>query len=127
MKFRESFRPFAPAILADKVAEWFECDPEVRVPFMERVFQFRREKRAAVPAVVHVDDSGRLQTVDANSNPRYQRLISSFYELTGVPIVLNTSFNLNGEPIVCTPEDAVRTFYSCGLDVLYLGNLRITK
>jgi carbamoyltransferase len=127
VKYRESFRPFAPAILAEKVAEWFECDPEVRVPFMERVFQFRLEKRAAVPAVVHVDGSGRLQTVDANSNPRYQRLISSFYELTGVPIVLNTSFNLNGEPIVCTPEDAVRTFYSCGLDVLYLGNLRITK
>ena len=127
VKFRESFRPFAPAILADNVAEWFECDPAARVPFMERVFQFRLEKRAAVPAVVHVDGSGRLQTVDETSNQRYQRLISSFYELTGVPIVLNTSFNLNGEPIVCTPEDAVRTFYSCGLDVLYLGNLRITK
>jgi len=94
---------------------------------MERVYQFRPEKRDAVPAVVHVDGSGRLQTVDAHANPRYHRLISSFDELTGVPIVLNTSFNLNGEPIVCAPEDAVRTFYSCGLDELYLGNIRITK
>jgi len=127
VKYRESFRPFAPAILVEKVAEWFECEPGAQVPFMERVYQFRPEKRDAVPAVVHVDGSGRLQTVDAHANPRYHRLISSFDELTGVPIVLNTSFNLNGEPIVCAPEDAVRTFYSCGLDVLYLGNIRITK
>jgi carbamoyltransferase len=127
VKYRESFRPFAPAILADKVAEWFECEPGAQVPFMERVYQFRPEKRDAVPAVVHVDGSGRLQTVDTHANPRYHRLISRFDELTGVPIVLNTSFNLNGEPIVCAPEDAVRTFYSCGLDVLYLGNIRITK
>jgi carbamoyltransferase len=127
VKYREGFRPFAPAILAEKVAEWFECEPDTRVPFMERVHQFRSEKRDAVPAVVHVDGSGRLQTVDAHANPRYHRLISQFEELTGVPIVLNTSFNLNGEPIVCAPEDAVRTFYSCGLDVLYLGNVRVTK
>ena len=127
VKYRESFRPFAPAILAEKVAEWFECEPGAQVPFMERVYQFRPEKRDAVPAVVHIDGTGRLQTVDAHVNPRYHRLISSFEELTGVPIVLNTSFNLNGEPIVCAPEDAVRTFYSCGLDVLYLGDIRITK
>jgi carbamoyltransferase len=127
VKYRESFRPFAPAILAEKVAEWFECEPGAQVPFMERVYQFRSEKRDVVPAVAHVDGSGRLQTVDAHANPRYYRLISSFEELTGVPIVLNTSFNLNGEPIVCTPEDAVRTFYSCGLDVVYLGDIRISK
>jgi carbamoyltransferase len=127
IKFREGFRPFAPAILADRVSDWFECGPETRVAFMERVLPFRPEKRDLVPAVVHADGSGRLQTVDADASPRYHALIQEFERLTGVPIVLNTSFNLNGEPIVCSPEDAIRTFYSCALDVLYLGSTRISK
>ncbi len=127
IKFREAFRPFAPAILADKVHEWFECPLGTKVPFMERVFQFRAEKRELVPAVVHADGSGRLQTVDANSAPRYHALITEFERLTGVPIVLNTSFNLNGEAIVCAPDDAIRSFFTCALEVLYLGNVRITK
>ena len=127
VKYRESFRPFAPAILAEKVADWFECPPEARVPFMERVFQFRPERRASVPGVVHVDGSGRVQTVDEHSGPRFRRLVEHFARLTNTPIVLNTSFNLNGEPVVCSPEDAIRTFYSCGLDVLYLGNVRVGK
>jgi carbamoyltransferase len=127
IKFREAFRPFAPAILAEKAHEWFECAPGTKVPFMERVLMFRPEKRELVPAVVHVDGSGRLQTVDKDSSPRYHALIGAFEKLTGVPIVLNTSFNLNGEPIVCSPEDALRTFFTCALDVLYLGNVRITK
>jgi carbamoyltransferase len=127
IKFREGFRPFAPAILADKVHEWFECSPGSKVPFMERVIQFRPEKRELVPAVVHTDGSGRLQTVDKDSSPRYHALIATFEKLTGVPIVLNTSFNLNGEAIVCSPDDAIRTFFTCALDVLYLGNVRIMK
>ena len=127
VKFREGFRPFAPAILAEAVDQWFECPADARVPFMERVYQFRPEKAPEVPAVVHEDGSGRLQTVEERQAPRYHRLISEFDRLTGVPIVLNTSFNLNGEPVVCTPEDAIRTFYSCALDVLYLGNVRIAK
>ncbi|MCI0414379.1 carbamoyltransferase, partial [bacterium] len=127
IKFREPFRPFAPAILEEKVQEWFDCPPGTRVPFMERALMFRAEKRNLVPAVVHADGSGRLQTVDRNSSPRYYSLIQEFERLTGVPIVLNTSFNLNGEPIVCSPEDALRTFYTCALEVLYLGNVRITK
>jgi carbamoyltransferase len=94
---------------------------------MEKVFQFREAQRAAVPAVVHADGSGRLQTVEARHNPRFHELITRFGELTGIPIVLNTSFNLNGEPVVETPEDAIRTFYACGLDVLYLGDWRIAK
>ena len=94
---------------------------------MEQVLLFREEKRAEVPAVVHVDGSGRLQTVEADSSSRFYLLIDSFEKKTGVPIVLNTSFNLNGEPIVSSPEDAIRTFYSCGLEVLYLGNVRISK
>jgi carbamoyltransferase len=127
VKFREGFRPFAPAVLAHRVAEWFECDPGTRVPFMERVLRFRPEVRERVPAVVHVDGTGRLQTVDEQSSPRFFALVKAFEARTGIPLVLNTSFNLNGEPIVCTPDDAVRTFYTCALDVLYLGNVRIAK
>jgi carbamoyltransferase len=127
IKFREGFRPFAPAILADRVDEWFDCPEGATVPFMERVFQFKKDKAPEVPSVVHVDGSGRLQTVTADVNPRYHALISEFDRQTGVPIVLNTSFNQNGEPIVCSPEDAIRTFFTCGLEVLYLGNVRIAK
>ena len=92
-----------------------------------RVLMFRPEKCDAVPSVVHVDGSGRVQTVDGDSSPRYHALIRAFEQRTGVPIVLNTSFNLNGEPIVCSLDDAIRTFYTCALDVLYLGNVRIRK
>lgn len=127
VKYRESFRPFAPAVLAEHVPVWFECPIGTHVPFMERVLRFRPERAAEVPAVVHADGTGRLQSVDASTNPRFHALIRSFHEKTGIPMVLNTSFNLNGEPIVCTPRDAVRTFFSCGLDVLYLGNVRIEK
>ena len=127
VKYRESFRPFAPAILAERVAEYFDCPSGTLVPFMERVLPFHSNRQQQVPAVVHVDGTGRLQTVEAEVSPRFHALISEFETLTGVPLVLNTSFNLNGEPIVCTPEDAIRTFYSCGLDVLFLGNVRIAK
>lgn len=88
---------------------------------------FREEVQDEVPAVVHADGTGRLQTVQREHNPRFYDLIAEFDRLTGVPIVLNTSFNLNGEPIVCTPTDAIRTFYSCGLDALILGDYLIEK
>ena len=101
IKRRESFRPFAPSVLAEDVGEWFEEDNDV--PFMMQVFQIRSEKRAQSPAVTHVDGSGRIQAVHRHSNPRYYRLIECFRELTGVPMVLNTSFNEN-EPIVCRPK-----------------------
>lgn len=126
VKFRESFRPFAPAILEEKVEQWFECPKGTVVPFMERVFRFIPEQAAKVPAVVHTDGTGRLQTVGPGQG-RYRELIEEFERLTGVPLVLNTSFNLNGEPIVCTPDDAIRTFYTCGLEILYLGHVRISK
>lgn len=127
VKYRESFRPFAPAILAEHTAEWFQCSPGTTVPFMERVIPFRPERRGSVPGVVHVDGSGRVQTVDEQSGTRFRHLVEHFERLTGVPLVLNTSFNLNGEPVACSPEDAIRTFFSCGLDVLYLGDVRIDK
>lgn len=126
VKFRESFRPFAPAILAEKAADWFDCPPGTTVPFMERVLRFLPDQAARVPAVVHTDGTGRIQTV-APGQGRFRALIEEFERLTSIPIVLNTSFNLNGEPIVCTPDDAVRTFYTCGLDILYLGDMRISK
>ena len=127
VKFRESFRPFAPAILTERVTDYFDCPPGTEVPYMERVFMFKPEKRDEVPAVVHVDGSGRLGTIGEDSPPRFRALIEHFEAKTGVPIVLNTSFNLNGEPMIDSPADAIRTFYSSGLDVLYLGDVRITK
>jgi carbamoyltransferase len=119
IKRRESFRPFAPSVLEEAVAEWFEEDDAV--PFMAQVFQIRAPKRAAVPAVTHVDGSGRLQTVSRRTNPRYHRLIEAFRDLTGVPMLLNTSFNEN-EPVVCTPQEALGCFLRTGMDVLVLGN-----
>lgn len=127
VKYREAFRPFAPSILEDQVSEYFECDKDARVPFMEKVFMIKSEKRKIIPAVTHIDGSGRLQTVKKQVNPRYYRLIAEFEKLSGIPIVLNTSFNLKGEAIVCTPTDALRTFFSCGLDVLVLGNFVVVK
>lgn len=124
IKRRESFRPFAPSILDHAVGEWFEEDDAV--PFMMQVFQIRAAKRALIPAVAHVDGSGRLQTVSQQTNPRYYRLIERFYELTGVPMVLNTSFNEN-EPIVCNPEEALDCFLRTNMDVLVMEDYLIER
>jgi carbamoyltransferase len=124
IKRRESFRPFAPSILHERETEWFEHDAPV--PYMSKVFQIREEKRAAVPAVAHVDGSGRLQTVDRDANPRYHRLIEEFERRTGVPMVLNTSFNEN-EPIVNTPAEALDCFLRTKMDVLVLGDYLVRR
>jgi carbamoyltransferase len=124
IKRRESFRPFAPSILREKVTEWFEQDDDV--PFMMEVFQVRQEKRAQVPATTHVDGSGRLQTVHKETNPRYHRLISAYEAISGVPILLNTSFNEN-EPVVCLPEEALNCFLRTKMDVLVLNDWMITR
>ena len=124
IKRRESFRPFAPSVLEEAVAEWFEEDDDV--PFMMQVFQIREDKRPLIPAVTHVDGSGRLQTVHHQTNPRYHRVIEAFRDLTGVPLVLNTSFNEN-EPIVCRPEEALDCFLRTNMDVLVLGQRVITR
>jgi carbamoyltransferase len=118
IKRRESFRPFAPSVLEEAVAEWFEEDDDV--PFMMQVFQIREEKRGFIPAVTHVDGSGRLQTVSRHANPRYHKLIKAFHDLTGVPMVLNTSFNEN-EPVVCEPKEALECFLRTKMDVLVIG------
>jgi carbamoyltransferase len=124
IKRRESFRPFAPSILREAVAEWFETDDDV--PFMMKVFQIRAKYRDMIPAVIHVDGTGRLQTVHKETNPRYHRLIEHFRGLTGIPLVLNTSFNEN-EPIVCFPEEALECFLRTQMDVLVLGNFSIDR
>jgi len=124
IKRRESFRPFAPSILRESVAEWFEQDDDV--PFMMEVFQIRSEKRALIPAVAHVDGSGRLQTVHRETNPLFHSLISAFRALTSVPLVLNTSFNEN-EPVVCRPEEALDCFLRTKMDVLVLGDFVVER
>jgi carbamoyltransferase len=124
IKRREPFRPFAPSILLEKTGEYFEKDyPD---PFMIKVYPVRPEKRSVIPAVTHVDGSGRLQTVKRGDNPLYWQLIKEFENLTGVPVVLNTSFNEN-EPIVCTPQEALDCFLRTKMDVLVLGNYFIKR
>lgn len=145
VKFRESFRPFAPSVLAEHVSDWFEMDDAS--PYMllvapvaaKRRITMRSEQdalfgldklnvsRSDIPAVTHVDYSARVQTVHADTNPRYHRLLSMCYEKTGCPVLVNTSFNVRGEPIVCTPEDAFRCFMGTGIERLAIGNCLLTK
>ena len=119
IKRRESFRPFAPSVSREAVTDWFIRDDDV--PFMLQVIPIRPERRGEIPAVTHVDGTGRLQTVDRASNPLYHDLIEAFFRITGVPMVLNTSFNEN-EPVVCRPEEALDCFLRTKMDVLVLGN-----
>jgi carbamoyltransferase len=145
IKYRESFRPFAPAVLHDKVTEWFDIDRES--PYMLLVADVREDKRvpmtseqeklfgieklnlprSTIPAVTHVDYSARIQTVHQDSNPRFYDLLTSFYELTGCPVLINTSFNVRGEPIVNTPEDAYRCFMRTEMDYLVMENVILKK
>jgi carbamoyltransferase len=124
IKHREIFRPFAPSILAESVADYFEKSHPS--PFMTLAYSVRSEKRDKIPAPTHVDGTGRLQTVTREANPRYHGLISAFRDLTGVPVVLNTSFNDN-EPIVCRPEEALDCFLRTQMDALVLGDFLITR
>ena len=124
IKRRESFRPFAPSILKEYVSEYFEINDDV--PFMEKVFPIRKEKQSLIPAVTHVDGTGRLQSVDRNTAPRYYQLIETFRQKTGIPILLNTSFNEN-EPIVNSPEHALECFLRTSMDMLVLENCVITR
>jgi carbamoyltransferase len=145
VKYRESFRPFAPAVLSEDVAEWFELDRES--PYMLLVAPVRQNHcremtaeqrnlfgidklnvpRSDIPAVTHVDYSARIQTVHRETNPRFHALISAFKELTGCPVLVNTSFNVRGEPVVCTPEDAFRCFMGTEIEVLAVGNCLLKK
>jgi carbamoyltransferase len=145
IKFRESFRPFAPSVLREKVSDYFEMD--VDSPYMllvanvskARCIEMPKEAgelwgiellnvlRSDIPAVTHIDYSARVQTVHQETNPKYHKLIESFERLTGCAVIVNTSFNVRGEPIVCTPEDAYRCFMRTEIDLLVLGNQLVYK
>jgi carbamoyltransferase len=145
VKFRESFRPFAPSVLRESVADWF--DLKGNSPYMLLVADVSEKKRkemtteeaalfgieklnvprSEIPAVTHVDYSARIQTVHAETNPKYHALLQAFEAKTGCPVLVNTSFNVRGEPIVCSPEDAFRCFMGTELDVLVVGNLILRK
>jgi carbamoyltransferase len=152
IKFRESFRPFAPAVLREQAAQWFDFPADQESPYMLLVAGVRTERRlplsepdrrvmeddpdlcrrvnvprSAVPAVTHVDYSARLQTVDAQRNPRFHALLRAFHDLTGCPVLVNTSFNVRGEPIVCTPEEALRCFGATEMDALVLEDFVLDK
>jgi carbamoyltransferase len=145
IKFRESFRPFAPAVLRDHVADWFELDGDS--PYMLLVADVRDDQRlpvppeaeslwgieklniprSTVPAITHVDYSARIQTVRRDTNPLYHDIIDAFYRMTGCPVIVNTSFNVRGEPMVCSPEDAYRCFMRTDMDLLVLENFLLEK
>ena len=124
IKKREGFRPFAPSILKEHVKDYFEKEDEV--PFMEKVFKIKADKHKLIPAVTHVDGTGRLQTVEADVNPRYHRLIDTFRQRTGVPILLNTSFNEN-EPIVNTPQEALDCYLRTSMDMIVLDDYIVER
>ncbi len=125
VKFREDFRPFAPAILAEKTQEYFDIPFDS--PYMLFITEVRPGKAEKIPSVTHVDNTARLQTVSESENPLFHHLIEEFYKLSGVPVVINTSFNIRGEPIVCTPEDAYNCFLKTDIDFLVMGNYLIDK
>jgi carbamoyltransferase len=145
IKFRESFRPFAPSVLREDVARWFDLDGDS--PYMLLVAEVRGDRRrnmtaeeatlfgidklnvarSEIPAVTHVDYSARIQTVHADTNPRYHALLTVFKARTGCPVLVNTSFNVRGEPIVCTPEDAFRCLMGTGMEILAIGDCLLRK
>jgi carbamoyltransferase len=125
VKFREWWRPFAPSMKHEVAGEYVESATDS--PFMILTAQVRKEKQSVIPAVTHVDGSARPQTVEREASPVYWRLIDEFGKRTGVPVVLNTSFNLRGEAIVNTPTDAIRTFFSSGMDALVIGDFLVEK
>ncbi len=126
VKYREYFRPFAPAVTLESVHEYFDVPVGTELPFMLKVPRVRLDKRNRIPAVTHEDGTGRVQTVTERSNPRYYRVLKAFERRTGVPVLINTSFNVRGEPIVCSAEDAYRCFLSTGIDALVMGNCLLT-
>ncbi len=127
VKFREAFRPFAPSVLREHAHEYFEMPEGMDAPFMLLVPNVLPHRHAEVPAITHEDGTGRVQTVTEEDNGRYYRLIKAFYNRTGTPLVINTSFNVRGEPIVLTPQDAIHTFMNTGIDWLVMGNFVISE
>ena len=126
VKFREAFRPFAPSVLKEYAKDYFEIDCQ-ESPYMLKVFPVRKDKRKLLPSITHVDGSARVQTVSKEDNEIYYQLIDCFRRRSGVPIILNTSFNIKGEAIVESPLDAIRCFLTTNIDILYIGNYEVIK
>jgi len=129
VKHREKFRPFAPVVCIEDAMEYFECDDPIPLPtdFMLMVYPIREEKRGLLPTVTHVDGSGRLQTIQKKNNSLYWNIIREFGRLSGVPILVNTSFNIRGEPIVCKPYDAYRCMMGTGIDYLAIDKFLVKR
>lgn len=129
VKHREHFRPFAPVVCEDDALDYFECDEPIPIPtdFMLMVYPIKKEKQKLIPAVTHVDGSGRLQTIRREQNPLYYDLIKEFGKISGVPILINTSYNIRGEPIVCTPYDAYKCMMGTGIDYLVMDKFLIKR
>ncbi len=129
VKHREKFRPFAPAVCYGDALKYFDCDVPIPEPadFMLMVYPVKKQWRRKIPSVTHVDGSGRLQTVKRHQNPRYYNLIKEFGKLSGMPILINTSFNIRGEPIVCTPYDAYKCMMGTNIDYLVMDRFLIKR
>ena len=128
VKFRESFRPFAPTILHEDFGTFFKnVRKGYSSKYMEKVFYIKDKYKNKIPAIIHVDKSSRAQTLKINENDKFYKLINKFKKLTNLPILINTSLNINGEPTVCSPKDAIRTFYMSGIECMYLNNYYIEK
>jgi carbamoyltransferase len=125
IKYREEFRPFAPAILEENLNEYFKSHDNDDFPYMTFTLEAQNGINNKIPAVVHVDNTSRVQTVKSSSNSIYYQTIKEYNNLSGTPVIMNTSFNLKGQPIVETPRDALMTFFGCGMDALFIGNYLI--
>jgi carbamoyltransferase len=121
IKFREAFRPFAPSVLAEYAEDYFEGNLSNAL-FMNQIFRVKKEAQSRIPAVTHIDETARIQIVTRQTNQKYYDLIRAFYDITGVPVLVNTSFNVKTEPIVNSPQEAIDCFLKTGIDVLVLGN-----
>ncbi len=127
VKMREAFRPFAPAVSIEQVQEWFEIPPGTELPYMIVTIDVRQECRASLPAVTHVNGSARVQTVSKKDNSDFHELLQAVGKLTGREMVLNTSFNVKGQPIVNTPREALQTFLGTGIEYLFLDNILVRR
>ncbi len=127
IKYREKYRPFAPSIPEDQFEKYFECKGCKNNNYMERIFKVKSKYINKLPGIVHLDNTSRVQTVNKSNNPDFYKILNEFGKISGYPILLNTSFNINGEPIVCNPDDAINTFFNSGLDILMLSNILIEK
>ena len=127
IKYREKYRPFAPSVTEEDFEKYFETNNCKQNNYMERVFKIKKFYVDKLPGIAHLDNTARVQTVSKTTNPDFYKILKEFEKISGYPILLNTSFNVNGEPIVCSPDDAINTFFKSGLDVLMLGDIEIKK